>query len=209
MKDIYSNLMMKLFVVALLCLFLGSSVFGQQNINMSNGSTFLAGFYVNFYDHGGPSSNYSNNESYTYTFTAQENITINFSSFATESSSECKDWDYIKIYDGDANGTLLAFGQTGCSSNTLNTEFDYVATSGKMTIVWKSDNSNTAAGWAATVKPSYAAEFVSVSPSAFCAGEATNVTVRVKNVGTETWYATGSTARCVDEGGATSNHNCL
>ena len=106
----------------------------------------------NFYDSGGPSSNYGTSQNYTATLTCVSDITINFSQFATESSSSCYDWDHMHIYDGDAStGTLLARGQTDCSSATLTTGVDYVASSGTMTIVWNSDVSTTAAGWAATI----------------------------------------------------------
>ena len=106
----------------------------------------------NFYDSGGPDSNYGTNQSYTATLTCVGDITINFSQFVTESSSSCNDWDHMHIYDGNAStGTLLARGQTGCSTATLTTGVDYVATSGTMTIVWKSDGSSVAAGWAATI----------------------------------------------------------
>ena len=106
----------------------------------------------NFYDSGGPNSSYGTSQNYTATLTADGDITINFSQFVTESSSGCSDWDHMHIYDGNAStGTLLARGQTGCSTATLTTGVDYVATSGTMTIVWKSDGSQTAAGWAATI----------------------------------------------------------
>ena len=106
----------------------------------------------NFYDSGGPDSNYGTGQNYTATLTCVGDITINFSQFVTESSTSCSDWDHMHIYDGNAStGTLLARGQTGCSTATLTTGVDYVATSGTMTIVWKSDGSSVAAGWAATI----------------------------------------------------------
>ena len=109
------------------------------------------GSSINFYDSGGASGAYGTDESYTATFTSTGRIAINFSSFTTESSSGCSDWDWIKIYDGNQSGTLLVHGQTGCAERTLNLGQNYVATSGTMTIVWKSDGTVTAAGWAATV----------------------------------------------------------
>ena len=106
----------------------------------------------NFYDSGGPDSNYGTNQSYTATLTCVGDITINFSQLVTESSSYCSDYDYMLIYDGDAStGTLLGRGQTGCSTASLTTGTDYVANSGTMTIEWHSDGTVTAAGWAATI----------------------------------------------------------
>lgn len=127
--------------------------FRDNNILMSNNLSVAipCDITYNFYDSGGPSSNYNTDQNYTSTFTSDGNITINFSSFATESSSNCSNWDWIKIYDGTTSGTLLALGQTGCPSQTLTLNQDYTATSGTMTIVWQSDVSNTAAGWAATI----------------------------------------------------------
>ncbi|MBQ6276373.1 MAG: proprotein convertase P-domain-containing protein, partial [Bacteroidales bacterium] len=122
------------------------------SINMSNLSQALeCGRTYCFYDSGGANGDYAINQNYTATFTSTGNITINFSSFVTESASNCNEWDYIKIYDGGTNGTLLVSGQTGCSTRTLNTGTDYTATSGTMTVVWKSDGSNNAAGWVATI----------------------------------------------------------
>ena len=105
-----------------------------------------------FYDSGGPSGNYGNSQNYTATFTCVGNITLNFSQLVTESSSSCNNWDYMLVYDGTAaTGTLLGRGQTGCSSATLTTGTDYVATSGTMTVEWHSDVSSYAAGWIATI----------------------------------------------------------
>ena len=131
----------------------GSSSSCDESFDMAGGlvKSIECGRTYCFYDSGGQSGSYSNNESMTATFTSTGNITINFSSFATESSTGCYDWDYITIYDGSTSGTVLVTGQTGCSSRTLNTGTNYTATSGTMTVVWKSDGSTTAAGWEATV----------------------------------------------------------
>ena len=126
----------------------------QNTITLSGNvtQTIAPNTTYNFYDSGGSSSNYSNDENYTATLTCVGDITINFAQFTTESSSGCSDYDHMHIYDGSANtGILLARGQTGCTSATLTTGIDYVATSGTMTIVWKSDGSSVAAGWAATI----------------------------------------------------------
>ena len=119
---------------------------GNMEEELTPGSTYA------FYDSGGPSANYGTSQSYTATFTCTGSITINFSSFATESSSSCYNWDYMLIYDGDAtDGELLGRLQTGCASATITTDVDYVAQSGTLTIEWHSDGSTTAAGWEATI----------------------------------------------------------
>ena len=134
----------------------GSSSSCDYSFNMASGlsRTIECGSTYCFYDSGGEDGSYQNSESYTATFTSQGNITINFSSFVTETSSNCNEWDYITIYDGGTNGTVLVTGQTGCSTRTLNTGTNYTATSGTMTVVWRSDGSGTAAGWVATITAS-------------------------------------------------------
>lgn len=119
---------------------------GNMEEELTPGSTYA------FYDSGGPSANYGTSQSYTATFTCTGSITINFSSFTTESSSSCSNWDYMLIYDGDAtDGELLGRFQTGCASATITTGVDYVAQSGTLTIEWHSDGTTTAAGWEATI----------------------------------------------------------
>ena len=143
-----------LLIMMLLALFAPWAAMAQNTITLTGNvtQTIEPNTTYNFYDSGGPDSNYGTNQNYTATLTADGDITINFSQFVTESSSNCSDWDHMHIYDGNAStGTLLARGQTGCSTATLTTGVDYVASSGTMTIVWKSDGSSVAAGWAATI----------------------------------------------------------
>lgn len=138
----------------LLAIFAPWAANAQNTITLSDNvtQTIAPNTTYNFYDSGGPSSDYGTSQNDTATLTCVGDITINFSQFVTESSSYCSDWDHMHIYDGDAcTGTLLARGQTDCYSATLTTGVDYVASSGTMTIVWKSDGSDVAAGWAATI----------------------------------------------------------
>ena len=119
---------------------------GNLNMELEPGSTYA------FYDSGGASGSYGTDQNYTATFTYDGNITINFTSLVTESASNCNDWDYMLVYDGDAStGTLIGRGQTSCTTNALSMGVDYVATSGTLTIVWQSDYSSVAAGWVATI----------------------------------------------------------
>ena len=139
-------------MLALFCIPWAANAQTTITLNGNLTQTLALGTTYYFYDSGGESDDYSTSETYTATFTFSGTITINFSQFATESSSSCYNWDYMLIYDGDAaTGTLLARGQTGCSSATLTTGTNFVAESGTMTVEWHSDGSNTAAGWVATI----------------------------------------------------------
>ncbi len=145
-----------LFLLTTLALLAPWAVVQAEDITLSGNISreLEPGTTYNFFDSGGASGSYSTSQNFTATFTCDGEITINFSSFATESSSSCSAWDYMLIYDGDkSTGELLTRGQTGCSSN-LSTGHDYVASSGTMTIEWHSDGSSTAAGWVATITTS-------------------------------------------------------
>gem|GEM_PF-2552509 len=122
---------------------------GNKNIAVQIGETYT------FYDSGGPDGNYGKEEDYTLTLTCDGYITINFSQFQTEptlASYICSDSrDYMLIYDGEvSDDNLITRGQTGCSYSLV-TGTDYVATSGIMTIKWKSNNGNEDSGWVATI----------------------------------------------------------
>ncbi len=96
----------------------------------------------NFYDDGGASGNYSNDESALYVFapTGAKTVTMSFSSYNTEST-----WDYMYIYDGDnVNAPLIGTytGTTGPGTVT--------STGSKMCVEFRSDCATTETGWAAT-----------------------------------------------------------
>ncbi|MCX6269400.1 MAG: C25 family cysteine peptidase [Bacteroidetes bacterium] len=99
-----------------------------------------------FYDSGGPSGNYQNNENLTETFyptTAGSKIRAAFTSFSTESG-----YDYLKIYDGiNASATLIGsyHGTAGPGTVTATNA------AGALTFVFTSDVSLNPAGWAATI----------------------------------------------------------
>ena len=117
----------------------------NQNLNEDltcGGSTY------NFYDSGGASGEYNNNESYTAIFTCTGDITITFNSFAVESYSSS--WDYLTLYDGETQIAKLGGNGSNISGN-ITTATSYTATSGTLKAVWKSDNSNVRAGWNATI----------------------------------------------------------
>lgn len=98
-----------------------------------------------FYDSGGASGNYSNNESYVMTFKSgtSRKIRVTFTRFETEDG-----YDKLKIYDGPTTsstllGTYQGFNSPGTVTSTNS--------SGALTFVWYSDNITTKAGWEATI----------------------------------------------------------
>ena len=156
---------------------------GNMEEELTPGSTYA------FYDSGGPSANYGTSQSYTATFTCTGSITINFSSFATESSSSCYNWDYMLIYDGDAtDGELLGRLQTGCASATITTDVDYVAQSGTLTIEWHSDGTTTAAGWEATITTEASAGPTCDKPESVEANDVTANSATINWIGTAAAY---------------------
>lgn len=111
---------------------------GNKEEEISCGTTYC------FYDSGGPDGDYSKNESYTATFTSSGEITIRFYDFSSESAS----YDYMYIYDGDESGDVLLNKHGGAS---LPSPATMTATSGTMTVVWKSDGGVQKAGWTALI----------------------------------------------------------
>jgi PKD repeat protein len=112
--------------------------------NMTNGTiTTCTG---DFYDSGGLSGDYANNENFTLTFfpsTPEALVTVNFSSFDTELN-----YDYLKIYDGtDVTATLIG-NYHGTTSPGIVTASN---ASGALTFKFTSDISIVKAGWSATI----------------------------------------------------------
>ncbi len=109
----------------------------------SNGkSTYVeCGTTYYFYDSGGNSEKYRNNEDYTYTFESCNPVTITITEFGADFRS-----DKLYIYN---NSTLIATitgdGYTSYSTIT------HTASSGKMVINWVSDNASTYSGWVAEI----------------------------------------------------------
>jgi len=94
------------------------------------------------FDTGGPTSAYGLNEYYTFNIEpcGASSITLDFNNFDTEQG-----WDFLKVYDGpDVSGDLLG----SFSGNTLPNSL--TASSGKMTLLFTSDGSGTAPGFAAS-----------------------------------------------------------
>lgn len=143
----------------LLLFFVTSGVLFAQDYNMQNGTiTTCSG---NFYDAGGPSANYSNNQDFTMVIepaTTGQGIRLNFTSFALESAT----WDNLKIYDGPSI-TSQPIGTFGGSVSPGIVETSFSNTSGKMTLVFHSDSSVNYAGWVATIEcftPVYQEQYI-------------------------------------------------
>ncbi|HTX88639.1 MAG TPA: C25 family cysteine peptidase, partial [Bacteroidales bacterium] len=111
---------------------------------MANGTVTTCS--ANFYDSGGPLSNYSDNESYTMTFypgTSGAEVQAGFTQFDVEPQANC-DYDWLKIYDGSStSGTLLG---TYCGTTSPGV---VTSTTGALTFNFHSDYSDNYSGWSA------------------------------------------------------------
>ncbi len=96
-----------------------------------------------FYDSGGPSGNYNNNENFTKTFTAPAGFCLRFEfgSFSTESCC-----DRLRIFDGPSAASPLigVYAGTG-SPGTI------ISSGGALTFSFTSDGSVVNSGWSATI----------------------------------------------------------
>ncbi|MCK9618255.1 MAG: PKD domain-containing protein [Lentimicrobiaceae bacterium] len=117
-----------------------------NTIIMQNGTiTTCSG---NFYDTGGESESYNNNEDYTFTIlpvTATGKVKAEFTSFDVEYDNSC-DYDWLKIYNGTSVSAALI--GTFCGTNSPGT---VVATNeqGALTFSFHSDYGATGNGWSA------------------------------------------------------------
>jgi N-acetyl-anhydromuramyl-L-alanine amidase AmpD len=95
-----------------------------------------------FYDSGGASANYTNDERKFWLFTkaSATQITLNFTSFNLE-----KDWDHLFIYDGGNQNSPLIGKYTG----TVNPG-PLTSTNDSLLVEFRSDCATTAPGWAAS-----------------------------------------------------------
>ena len=96
----------------------------------------------NFYDPGGPSNNYGDDQRYIWTIapTGAQSVSLTFNSFNLENT-----WDYLYIY----NGPNVFSPSLGYWTGT-NSPGTVTASSGVMTIEFRSDCATTAAGWNAS-----------------------------------------------------------
>jgi gliding motility-associated-like protein len=137
----------------------------QFGVNFTNGAT-ISTCTGTFYDAGGPSLPYNNNENWTVTFTSSSavntHIKIYFNNFNVHTT------DTLFIYDGpNTTSPLISSGPNGLpyfnNSNTLTlfqVEANITNTSGAITFRFKSNATNTDAGWNATISCSTPCQIV-------------------------------------------------
>jgi hypothetical protein len=107
-----------------------------------------------FYDTGGSSGNYQNNEDLTMTISPDANkkrTKLTFSSWNVEGSTNC-DYDYLKIYNGpNINSPLMGTFCTVSPGEVISTH-----STGALTMHFISDGSATRPGWVADISCEYA-----------------------------------------------------
>src|ERR1043166_3660304 len=110
-----------------------------EQINNTTPTTSLTATSGNFYDSGGPTGNYSDDER-TLTLihpAGATSITLTVNSFSLENN-----WDYMYIYDGNSTSAPLIGTYTGTTIPSTIT-----STGGEMLIQFRSDCATVAAGW--------------------------------------------------------------
>lgn len=95
-----------------------------------------------FYDSGGPSANYSNDERKLYLFSpaGATSVSMTFTSFDLENN-----WDYMFIYDGSTTAAPLLGTYTGTTGPGTVT-----STGGNLLVEFRSDCATVRPGWVAT-----------------------------------------------------------
>ena len=119
-----------------------------QNHNMSNATVATCG--GNFYDPGGPTGQYGNNQDYTMVFvpaTQGDQLKFTFTQFDVESHSSCN-YDWLKIFDGPNTDAPLIGTYCGTNSPGVITSSH---PTGALTFQFHSDYSMTEPGWAAAI----------------------------------------------------------
>ncbi len=100
-----------------------------------------------FFDTGGESGDYQNNENLVLTFkpsTLGAKVKMNFTSFDIENS-----YDYMYIYDGyNSNATQIGGDYTGTNSPGI---VEATNADGVLTVKFSSDYMSTSSGWAADI----------------------------------------------------------
>jgi len=118
-------------------------------ILMSSNTILVDTMY--FYDSGGPSLAYSNDQDYTLILKPKytgSKLKIDFLEFDVEPSSSSI-WDWLKMYNGSSTSDPLIGTYY---DTTLPNSFQATNSEGALTFVFHSDESTTRSGWKAIVK---------------------------------------------------------
>jgi len=129
---------------------------GLETINLVIGQTptFIMGNNTTttcggeFYDSGGPTANYNDNESFTYTFnpgTTGAKIKAIFSAFDVEPETSCS-YDWLKVFNGPDIASPLIGTYCGVSIPG-----PFESTTGSLTFQFYSDYSENFTGWVADI----------------------------------------------------------
>jgi len=137
-----------------------------------------------FYDTGGASGGYSNNENYTTTFcpdNSYEVVTATFNSFIVETN-----YDRLIIYDGPSTDYIIIGEYTG--TNSPNSITASLTNGGCLTFEFISDNTVIRDGWEALITCSEPASCI--PPSSFSTSNITENTVDLNFIENNTPEAT-------------------
>ncbi len=170
----------KLFLIVLILTISLTSY--AQNYNIANGTISVCS--GNFYDSGGPSGNYTNNQTRVFTIcpaTPGSKIRVNFSAFNVQDT-----YDILEIFDGNSVAAPSLGAYTGTNGPGI-TQATPSNTSGCLTFRFTSDIITTRPGWAATISciapcQTITANFLSSTPAAIggivkiCPGQSVNFT---------------------------------
>ena len=157
-----------------------TGVLDVVNLNGTTNGGSLTTCFAKFYDSGGPTAPYTNNESYTYTFvpaTAGSKLKAVFNSFALENN-----YDFLSIYNGT---TAIAANLVGTYTNAqivAGQTFFSTAPGGEFTFRFTSDVSVTPAGWDVSLSCVTVPTITSFTPTSACEGVATVVTITGTNM---------------------------
>ncbi len=111
-------------------------------INPAPAATTYTTATGNFYDSGGPVSQYADDERQIFTVapTNATSVTVNFSVFDVENT-----WDYLFVYDGaNINSPLIGYYTGANNPGTI------ISSGGSLTFEWRSDCATTDNGWDAS-----------------------------------------------------------
>ncbi len=134
------------FFTAIIAVMFSGIAFGGNGINMHSGVVYTCS--ANFYDAGGPTNDYSNNQQDTLTIYPPANlpnskICVTFFRFGTEETN-----DYLRVYNGNSIAApILKEMSGGTKYGTIKSS----ATDGSLTFLFHSNNTNNYEGWSASI----------------------------------------------------------